>query len=213
MDAEHAQVLRELLGSSEWVGRTAAFARALRTAPHRPGGLLLVGTAGAEPWHLTAHLAEAARSADDPALVPTLVRHAVPAGAPAHLAVDLTRLETAGRGQTILVVAPDLPAEQLLSRLADARRAGAALFGMDRGTGGPLADLVGERLTVAAADSGCAEALVPDGLLIPPDLDEAFATAQHLVTAAAGDRAGCGRGWRDRLGRFLDVVSGPAAKA
>jgi hypothetical protein len=213
VDAEHALVLRELLGSSEWVDRTAAFARALRRAPHRPGGLLLVGTAGAEPWHLTAHLAQAARSAHSPALVPTLVRHTVPAGAPAHLAVDLTRLEAAGRGETILLVAPDLPAEQLLSRLADARRAGAALFGLDRGAGGPLADLVGERLTVAAADSGCAGALVPDGLLIPGDLEEAFATAQHLVTAAAGDRAGSGRGWRDRLDRFLDLVSGPAARA
>jgi hypothetical protein len=142
-----------------------------------------------------------------------LVRHAVPLGAPAHLAVDLSRLESAGRGETILVVAPDEPVERLLSRLADARRAGAALFGLDRGTGGPLADLFDERLTVAGPGSGCPDALVPDGLLIPGDLDEAFAAAQHLVTAAVGDRPGSARGWRDRLGRFLDVVSGPPPRA
>jgi hypothetical protein len=213
VEAEHALALRELLGANDWVGRTTAFAHALRAAPHRPGGLLLVGTPGEEPWHLTAHLTDAARWADEPTLVPTLVRHAVPVGAPAHLAVDLTRLEAAGRGQTILVVAPDKPAEQLLTRLADARRAGAALFGLDRGGASELADLVGERLTVAAAGSGCPDALVPDGLLIPDDLDSAFAAAQHLVTAAVSDRPGSGRGWRDRLGRFLDVVSGPSARS
>jgi hypothetical protein len=213
VEPEHALALRELLGGSDWVGRTTAFARALRAARHRPGGLLVVGPPDDEPWHLTAHLTDAARWADDPTLVPTLVRHAVPVGAPAHLAVDLTRLRAVGRGETILVVAPDEPAEQLLTRLADARRAGAALFGLDRGSASELAGLVGERLTVAAAGSGCPDALVPDGLLIPDDLDSAFGTAQHLVTAAVGERPRSGRAWRDRLGRFLDLVSGPSARA
>jgi hypothetical protein len=208
VEAEQARLLRDLLAGSEWVGRTAAFARSLRRSTRTPGGLLLVGTAGAEPWHLTAHLAEAARSAGVPELVPTLVRHAVPAGAPPHLAVDLARLETAGRGETILVVAPDAPVEGLLSRLDDARRSGAALFGLDREPRGELGDLVRDRLTVAA-DAAGPEALVPDGLLIPDDLDEAFAAVQHLVSVAAGEPGFGGGGWRDRLGRFLDVVSGP----
>ena len=212
MEDEQARQLRELLAGSDWVHRTSAFARALRRAPHRPGGFLLVGTPDDEPWHLTAHLADAARLAGAPELVPTLVRHAVPAGAPAHLAVDLARLEAAGRGESILVVAPDQPAEGLLSRLADARRAGAALFGLDRGAA-ELAGLVRERLSVAAPGSGCPDALVPDGLLIPGDPDEAFAAAQHLISVAAGEPAGPTGGWRERLGRFLDVVSGPAGRA
>jgi hypothetical protein len=211
VEAEQARLLRDLLAGSEWVGRTAAFARALRRSTRTPGGLLLVGTDGAEPWHLTAHLAQAARSAGAPELAPTLVRHAVPAGAPPHLAVDLTRLESAGRGATILVVAPDAPAEGLLSRLDDARRSGAALFGLDREPWGQLADLVRDRLTVAADATG-PQALVPDGLLVPGDLDEAFAAAQHLVSVAAGDPGDPGGGWRDRLGRFLDVISGPTLR-
>ena len=55
VDAERARVLRDLLAASDWVRRTREFGRAVRGAGHEAGGLLLVGTAQDEPWHLTAH--------------------------------------------------------------------------------------------------------------------------------------------------------------
>ena len=102
-------------------GAVQRIADALAWSARRPGQLLVVGTASYEPWHLVAHLqtsATLARSA------PTLVRWAVPVGAPAHLAVGLDQLSQAGRADTVLVVAAGNPGDELLERLDDARRHG-----------------------------------------------------------------------------------------
>jgi hypothetical protein len=218
VDAERARVLRDLLAGSDWARRTRDFAAALRGSGHAPGGLLLVGTPTREPWHLTAHLADEARLAGLPELEPTLVRHRVPVDAPAHLAVDLARLEAARRGETVFVVAPDAAGEGLLERVHDARRSGATVLALDAGDR-ELRALAHEALTIDAGDPGPASwrpvpgILRPDGLVVPHDAALAFEAAQHLVSVAAGEtapgRVG-GRGFRDRLARIIDAVSGPA---
>src|SRR3954468_19467271 len=127
--------MRELLAPTGWVDRTRSFAKSLRKSRvgRTPGGLLLVGTPTTEPWHLTAHLDDEARWFDIPELTPTLVRWSPPPDAPAHLAVTLTRLEQATRGETVMVVAPDDPTAPLLERVADARRSGATVLSVDTG--------------------------------------------------------------------------------
>jgi hypothetical protein len=191
VDIERARSLRESFGGSAWASRTRSFASLLRTAGHGPGGLLIVGTAAYDPWHLTAHLDDQARFTGSAELTPTLVRHHVPEGAPPHLAVGLSRLEAAGRGETLFVVAPTTASEGLLSRLDDARHAGATLLVMESGDR-ELQGLAHEALTivdelpagVAVASQG---ALVADGVLVEHDLAAAFETAQHLVSLAAGE--------------------------
>ncbi|WP_067479397.1 hypothetical protein [Actinomadura hibisca] len=211
MDSEHARLTRELLEGTQWVERTRSFARTLRSAPHTTGGLLMVGTPVYEPWHLTAHLDDEARLAGVPELSPTLVRHEVPKGAPAHLAYDLRRLEEAGRGETVLVVAQGRAGEQVLERVNDARRCGAVVLAMENGDR-ELRSLAHEAITIADAPQALwpRSALRPDGLVVPGE--QAFETAQHLVSLAAGETSslvGSRRGFRDRLARWLDTVSGP----
>lgn len=220
MDAERTRVLRELLAGSDWARRTRDFATVLRGSGHAAGGLLLVGTPTAEPWHLTAHLADESRLAGIPELAPTLVRHVVPPDAPAHLAVNLARLEAARRGETVFVVAPDASGEGLLERVHDARRSGATVLALDAGDR-ELRSLAHEALTVGPAHPAAGSAswrpeagvLRPDGLVVPHDAALAFEAAQHLVSLAAGETpagAAGGRGFRDRLARIIDAVSGPA---
>ncbi|MBA3743657.1 hypothetical protein [Sporichthya sp.] len=202
MDAERTRLLRELLAGTEWTRRTTEFARSLRGAKHNAGGLLLVGTPTAEPWHLAAHLDDEARLAGLAELSPVLVRHAVPLGAPPHLAIDLSRLEAVRRGETVLLAAEDAPGEGVLERVADARRAGATVLAMDAGDG-ELAGLAHDRLSVGPGG------LVADGLIVP--VGEGFEIASHLVSTAAGAPLP-GRGVRARLSRALEAVSGPAPK-
>jgi hypothetical protein len=192
MNAEQVAALRVLLGPTGWVERAAAFASALRRSSRTPGGLLLVGTPDHEPWHLAAHLDEQSRFAHLPELAPTLIRWAPPPGAPPHLRVGLARLEAARRGESLLVVTPEAAPGPLLERVSDARRGGATVFTLDRGDA-ELAGLAHEALVVAQA---------------PAPLS--FDAAQHLVSAAAGDRPAGGRGFRARLATILDLVSGPA---
>ena len=130
-----------------WLGAARSFARSLRTAGHEPGRLLVVGTPEDEPWHLTAHLADAARWGVAPSLEPVLVRRVVPPGAPPHLAVGLDAVHRAARGSTVLVAAPSTADDALLERLDDARRGGAALFALHAGDR-PLEDLAHEALTL-----------------------------------------------------------------
>lgn len=167
MDALRVAVLREVLAGSEWLRATRDFGGSLRAAVRRgSGGLLLVGTAEYEPWHLAAHLDEEAAWSGLPELAPTLVRHRVPPGAPRHLAVDVARLTAAGRGETLLVIAPGQPAPDLLERLADARRAGATLLALD-----------------ASPDATDLHSLTHTTLTIPPtDHPLTFDLAQHLVS-------------------------------
>ncbi|MFF0249089.1 hypothetical protein ACWEU6_08265 [Streptosporangium sandarakinum] len=212
MDDARIQLMRELLEGTEWAARTRGFARSLRTAGHSRGHLLIVGTPHDEPWHMTAHLEQESLLAGVPELAPTLVRHHVPIGAPPHLAVDLTRLEAAGRGETVFVLAPTPSGEQVLERIADARRSGAVVLALEDGDR-ELRGLAHEALTVAQGTQPLwpGPALRPDGVIIAPAA--AFETAQHLVSLAAGETpagAGSRRGFRDRLSRWLETLSGPA---
>lgn len=220
-------LLRDVLSSTGWVDRTRGFARSLRRSTDAGGehGLLLVGTPTHEPWHLAAHLDDESRYAGIPSLAPTLVRWSPPPGAPQHLAVGLDRIEHARRGETLFVVAPDDPTEQLLERLADARRIGATLLTIDSGDD-DLAGLAHDQLVVPAP--GLTAMGEPSGLAVPlsvagiDDLDlslpeVSFDTVQHLVSAAAGESdlmvvrsTPSRRGFRDRLGSVLDGIQGSA---
>ncbi|MEW9521001.1 hypothetical protein [Streptomyces tubercidicus] len=204
MDAVRVALLREVLAGTEWIQATRRFAGALRGAvvPHG-GGLLLVGSAAYEPWHLAAHLDDEAAWSGLPELSPTLVRHRVPGGAPAHLAVGLGRLVAAGRGETLLVVAPEEPGAELLERVHDARRNGATVLALDGGD---------RDLHALAHDALAAPPAPPEeGAGVTPDLD--LDTIQHLVSAAAGENslpAPRGRRrFRDRLARLADGLTAP----
>ncbi|MFC5800238.1 hypothetical protein [Streptomyces formicae] len=196
MDAVRVALLREVLAGTAWPDAARRFAGALRSSVvPQGGGLLLVGTVEYEPWHLAAHLVDEAAWSGQPELAPTLVRHRVRAGDPAHLAVGLGRIAAAGRGETLLVVAPRRPDEGLLERVHDARRSGATVLSLDEGDA-EVRGLAHEALTV----DGAAEV----------DLD----TVQHLVSAAAGENtlpvAPRGRRrFRDRLSRLADHLTAP----
>lgn len=193
MDQTRAATLRRLLKGTPILERAAAFGFGLRSRS-TPGGLLLVGTPDVEPWHLAAHLGDDARRVGLPELVPTLVRHQVPAGARPHLAVGLDRLAEAGRSSIVLVVAPDDPGEQLLERLADARRRGTTLFALHQGEA-EVAGLAHEELDVPA---------VPLGRRAAPELldgSRSLEVVQHLVSATATDP-------RPSRGRRLAVLRG-----
>jgi hypothetical protein len=206
MDAVRVALLREVLAGTEWLRSTRRFAGTLRTSVTRHhGGLLLVGSAGYEPWHMAAHLDDEAAWSGLPELSPTLVRHRVPQGGPAHLSVGLGRLAAAGRGETLLVVTADDPGEDLLERVHDARRGGATVLALD---GGPqdapseLRALAHDALFTPAPDA-CASTATE------LDLD----TVQHLVSAAAGENSPPvshgRRRFRDRLARLADQLTAP----
>lgn len=167
------------LAPADWLSSARRFRESLRTAGHRPGRLLVVGTAQDEPWHLTAHLEQAARLQSDAALAPVLVRWQVPAGAPAHLSVGLDALHRSARGASVLVAAPGAD-DRLLERLDDARRAGATLFALHEGI---------PALTALAHES----------LLLPAvgTPDEGWQTATHVLAAPA-PRPGGRALWRTR---------------
>jgi hypothetical protein len=221
MDSTRVQLLRELLSTTGWVDRTRGFARSLRRSTDAGDGLLLVGTPTEEPWHLAAHLDDESRYAGIPSLMPTLVRWNPPPGAPAHLSIGLERIEAAGRGETLFIVAPDDPTDALLERLSDARKSGATLLTMDRGDD-DLAGLAHDQLIVPATGlvSASGEPLsstsspsisrLTEIELITPAMS--FDTVQHLVSAAAGEALDTGaparRSLKDRLGRILDNIQG-----
>jgi hypothetical protein len=191
MDRAQAAALRDLLatlGPGGWVEASAEFGAALRRAPKRPGALLLTGPADDEPWHLAAHLTEEARWSGAVELSPVLVRHNPPSDAPAHLAVGLERLRVAERGEALLVVAEQDPADAVLERIGDARKRGARILALDQGAA-ELRDLAHEALTV------------PSG---PGPLT--FDSAQHLVSLATAEQLK--GGLRARFGRWIDAIGG-----
>lgn len=191
MDMNQAKLLREVLEGTGWTERVAGFGRALRTT-RTPGGLLLVGPPEDEPWHLTAHLDDEARYGQIPELAPTLVRWNPPAGAPEHLSIGLNRLAETRRGESLLVVS-ETPSVPLLERVDDVRKKGANIFCMDTGDA-ELEGLAHEVLTVE------------ENPLV------SFDSAQHLVSLAAGESDPAHqtpRGFRARLGKLLDTLSGP----
>ena len=195
MDAIRVALLREVLTGTEWLGATRRFAGTLRRSVESyGGGLLLVGTAEYEPWHLAAHLVDEAAWSGTPELSPTLVRHAARPSDAAHLAVGLGRLSEARRGETLLVVAPSAPGAALLERVHDARRAGATVLSLN--TGDRELDALAHEALAAPAEPGV-------------DLD----TVQHLVSAAAGEDAvpepRGRRRFRERLSRLTDRLTSP----
>ncbi|MDX2922366.1 MULTISPECIES: hypothetical protein [Streptomyces] len=194
MDAVRVALLRDVLAGTRWPQDARRFALALRASVVPRGGLLLAGTEAYEPWHLAAHLSDEAAWSGQPEPAPTLVRHRVAAGDPAHLAVGLGRIAAAGRGETVLLVAPERPGEGLLERVHDARRAGARVLTLDGGdpeVGG----------------------LAHDSLVGGGDDEVDLDIAQHLVSAAAGENgrppAGGPRTFRDRLAGPADRLTQP----
>jgi hypothetical protein len=179
VNTAQVEALRTLLASSGWLEHTRQFARSLRGRAKTPHGLLVVGTPAFEPWHLAAHLADESRYAGLPELAPTLVRWSPPPGAAPHLRVGIDRLERAGRAETLLIVSSDVAPEALLSRVADARKAGAAIFALDRGD---------EEL----------DSLAHESLAVRPALDPvSFDGAQHLVSMAVGEPEAAMAQWAD----------------
>jgi hypothetical protein len=204
VDAASVKALRELLSSTGWGERTRRFGASLRNAGHDPGRLLLVGTPDEEPWHLTAHLDDESRWSGMPSLAPTLVRWQPPAGAPAHLSIGLERLEQAGKGETVFVVAPDTPPPSLLERVSDARADGAVILTLDGGDR-ELASLAHEALVVPSGDRTETGVVLSEGL--PP---VSFDLVSHLVSVSAGEGPSqLRRGMRSRLAQLLDTLSGP----
>src|SRR5580693_8981423 len=149
MDADQVATLRALLANSSWLERAGVLGKALRTSTKTQGGLLVVGTPAEEPWHLTAHLDEESRLSGIAELMPTLVRWSPPPGAPPHLAVGLSRLESARRGETLFVVAEDAAPAPLLERVNDARHVGATILALDGGDP-ELDELAHESLIIPA---------------------------------------------------------------
>ncbi len=207
MNAEQVAALRALLAPTGWLDRTAGFAHALRRSARSPNGLLVIGPQAAEPWHMTAHLADESRLAGLPGLAPTLVRWAPPPGAPPHLSVGLDRLRAVTRDETLLVVSQPLAPADLLERVHDVRRMGVTVFALDQ-------------------DDPELDGLAHESLPVPADTSPvSFDAAQHLVSAAVGDDAARPAGGRHasggrrqtgnesirtRLARLLDAVSGSA---
>jgi hypothetical protein len=193
VDADQVATLRALLAGTRWLERVRVFGRAVRVSTRSAGGLLVVGTPGFEPWHLTAHLDEESRLAGIPSLMPTLVRWSPPPDAPPHLRVGLARLEAARRGETLFVVSSETAPVPLLERVSDARKTGATILALD-------------------SDDPELDALAHEALAVPESLS--FDAGQHLVSAAAGERGRTARGrdgLRARIARLLDTVAGPTA--
>ena len=228
VDQARVEILRDLLSGTSWVERSRGFARSLRRSTDSGDGLLLVGTPTHEPWHLAAHLDDEARYSGLVTLSPTLVRWRPPPGAPEHLAVGLDRIEHVRRGETLFVVAPDDPTEQLLERLADARRTGATLLSIDSGDR-DLAGLAHDELIIPSRGliapgepTGLALALQVAGFdeLDLIGVDDSFETVQHLVSTAAAEASilrapvpPSRRGLRDRLASVLDTIQGTTSSS
>ncbi|MFI9362852.1 hypothetical protein ACIG5E_17625 [Kitasatospora sp. NPDC053057] len=189
MDAVRVSALRERLAGTGWLEAVGGFAGSLRRSVDRRGAgeLLLVGTEAYEPWHLAAHLEDEAAWSAVPRLAPTLLRHRPPAAAPAHLTQGLRRLTEAGRGATVLVVAPGAAGAPLLERVQDARRHGATVLALD-----------GASTVAATGGLGDLAGLAHERLVVGTAAEEPFDLAQHLVSAAAGQPVGR-RSARDRL--------------
>ncbi|WP_132149762.1 hypothetical protein [Kribbella antiqua] len=223
MDLTRASLLREMLTGTELGTRTTHFAHSLRRFTTRTGGLMLFGPAEDEPWHLTAHLDDELHRAGIEDIRPSLIRWSPPPGAPPHLSIGLDRLTDAGRGESLLVVAEEDPADTLLERVSDVRRRGTTIFSIGNGD---------KELASLSHESLVPELLVPDGFgwtsrqleldhddqqpAVPvTDLDErtaeGFEMAQHLVSLATADEDAGQPSWRRRLRAAIERLSGEPA--
>jgi hypothetical protein len=217
-----------MLIGTELGSRTADFAHGLRRFTTRTGGLLLFGPAENEPWHLTAHLDDELHRAGLEDIRPSLVRWSPPPDAPPHLSIGLDRLREAGRGESLLVVAEDTPADTLLERIDDVRRRGTTVFSIDNGSKDLAAlsheSLVPELLVPAGFGAGWVSRPIgqdhdePDhGRHAVPDLTglreavAGFEMTQHLVSLAVADEDVSQPAWRRRLRTFIERLSGEPA--
>lgn len=209
-----------MLTGTELGSRTTEFGYALRRFTTRRSGLMLFGPVDDEPWHLTAHLDDELHRAGVEDLRPSLVRWAPPPDAPPHLAIGLDRLRDTGRGESLLVVAEEAPADTLLERISDVRRRGTTIFSIGNGN---------NELTSLSHETLVPELLVPDGFgwtsrSLDYDHDdpqpaltelepqtEGFEMAQHLVSLAAADEEAGRNGWRRRLRTAIEKLSGEPA--
>jgi hypothetical protein len=150
---ENSQIhrFRRLLRDLRLDEASREFAAAIGTDDsRRTESLLVVGTPEFEPWHFVAHLADEARSAGRPDLMPTWIRWTAPARARPHLSITMDRLAAARRGDTVLVIAPNNASEHLLDRVSDARDQGARVLSLHRADR-DLAELAHEALIVPSA--------------------------------------------------------------
>jgi hypothetical protein len=217
-----------MLIGSELGSRTTEFAHSLRRFTTRTGGLMLFGPVEDEPWHLTAHLDDELHRAGIEDIRPALVRWSPPPDAPPHLSIGLDRLREAGRGESLLVVAEDTPADTLLERIDDVRRRGTTIFSIDNGSKDLAAlsheSLVPELLVPASFGAGWVSHPMgqdhdePDhGRHAVPDLTAlgeavaGFEMTQHLVSLAVADEDETQRAWRRRLRTFIERLSGEHA--
>ena len=136
MDAVRVALLREVLAGTEWLQATRRFAAALRAVRRAARRRAAAGRHRRRtspgtwpPISTTRPPGRGCRSCPRPWCA---TGSRTPA--PAHLAVGLGRLEAAGRGETLLVVAPEPPGAALLERVHDARRAGATVLALDGGS-------------------------------------------------------------------------------
>jgi hypothetical protein len=210
-----------MLTGTELGSRTTEFAHSLRRFTTRTGGLLLFGPADDEPWHLTAHLDDELHRAGVENIRPSLVRWSPPPDAPPHLSIGLDRLRDAGRGESLLVVAEEDPADTLLERIYDVRRRGTTIFSIGNGD---------QELASLSHESLVPELLVPDGFGwtsrrieleydepqaaatdVEPRTTEGFEMAQHLVSLAAADEDAGEPTWRRRLRAAIERLGGEPA--
>jgi hypothetical protein len=179
MDLGRLAALAAELRRCTWWDNARRLGHTAHSSAERTDDLLVVGTPDEEPWHLVAHLADAARLTGGPQ--PTLVRWRLTPGAPAHLSVGVDRLADIRRS-TLLVVAPDAAPAGLLQRVSDARNRGATV------------------LTLAGDDGALAD-LAHEAVLLPPASPVELDLAGHVVGAAAAELivpAQRGRGWIHR---------------
>jgi hypothetical protein len=229
VDLTRASLLREMLTGTELGSRTTEFAHSLRRFTTRTRGLMLFGPVDDEPWHLTAHLDDELHRAGIEDIRPSLVRWAPPLDAPPHLAIGLDRLRDTGRGQSLLVVAEENPADTLLERISDVRRRGATIFSIGNGD---------KELTSLSHDALVPALLIPEGFgwtsrrldyEFDPAFDhdepqptaplteleapaaQGFEMAQHLVSLAAADEDAGQPSWRRRLRNAIERLSGEPA--
>jgi hypothetical protein len=175
MDVTNRSAWTRYRSASGWTRRAWDLGQELRPASLRSGRLFVVGTPAHDAWHVAAHLDDEARFSGLSALRPTLLRWQPPVSGPAHLRVSVDELRRSGRGQAVLVIAPDALAPIELERLADARRAGATLLAVS-GANGDLAELAHECAVVDESPS-------------PANWLQDIGFAGHVVTVSAGTAA------------------------
>jgi hypothetical protein len=174
VNIDRAALLDELRSGDGWLADIRRLAATMRSATRNEPGLLVVGMPDDEPWHFVAHLEQESRRSGHPELSPVLIRHQVKSGASPHLAIDLSRLSATHPGEVVLVVAAEATSAELLSRVQDARRAGATILALEASGQPDLQDLAHEVVTI---EDQAGRQSWPGAR---------FEAAQHLLSVAAG---------------------------